>query len=137
MADQRDDLALLIEGRDQLVQRGIILEGQQRATATGDPNSVVVIDRDSADRQCVFQHRHELRMMHETEADEIVRVGASGRAGIAMGVEHHLTALRRGEIDLMPGFGKHQEGARHLLGEEADWKALELGRVGNDRQDAT
>ncbi|MBS7586097.1 hypothetical protein [Ancylobacter defluvii] len=37
----------------------------------------------------------------------------------------------------MPGFREHQESPRHFLGEEADRKALELGRVGNDLQDAT
>ncbi|MNF05007.1 hypothetical protein D3C80_2046440 [compost metagenome] len=35
----------------------------------------------------------------------------------------------------MPRFGKHQEGARHFLGEEADRKSLEFRRIGDDRQD--
>lgn len=63
-------------------------------------------------------------MMDEAQADQIVGIGASGRARIAMGVEHHLTAFGRGEIDLMSTLGEHQEGARHFLGEEADRKAL-------------
>ncbi|WP_410369525.1 DUF3500 domain-containing protein [Chelatococcus asaccharovorans] len=49
--------------------------------------------------------------------------------------EHHLAAFRRGEVHMMSGFREHQEGPRHLLGEEADRKTLQLGRVGDDGQD--
>lgn len=37
----------------------------------------------------------------------------------------------------MSGFREHPEGPRHFFSEETDGKALEVGRMGDDRQDST
>ncbi|MNE61456.1 hypothetical protein D3C80_1566710 [compost metagenome] len=75
-------------------------------------------------------------MVHETQADEIVGIGAVWRTWIAVYIEHHLAAFWRGKIHSMAGFDEHKEGAGHLFSEETDREAFELRGVGDDGKNA-
>ncbi len=63
---------------------------------------------------------------------KIIDVSFIGRAGIAMRVEHHLSAIRGCQVHVMTRFEENQEGPCHFLSEKAHWKPFELGCVGDD-----
>ena len=130
VADQRDDLAAFIEGRDQLVQDRVILEGQQWTTATSHPNRVVVVHGDVADGKGVLQRLRIFRVVRETQANEVIDIGSVRCSGGAVNIEHHFAAARGRQVHTMGRSVERQKArvvssAKKPTGEPLSWAVLE------------
>lgn len=96
----------------------IILEGQQWSTPTGDPHGIIVSNVNIGGRDCVTEHGTEGVVVQETEGDQIIAVVPSWGSWVAVCIDHHFSALRGGDVNVVTGLNECEERTGEFLAKE-------------------